>query len=52
MNDDDNKYKNMRTDDTIVDAMYIMKANQVLNSEMYAYCQSEINAGRVIFFFF
>ena len=49
MNDDDNKYKNMRTDDTIVDAMYIMKANQVLNSEMYAYCQSEINAGRVIF---
>lgn len=49
MNDDDNKYKNMRTDDTITDAMYIMKANQVLNSEMYAYCQSEINAGRVIF---
>ena len=39
----------MKTDDTIVDAMYIMKANQVLNSEMYAYCQSEINAGRVIF---
>ena len=49
INDDDNKYKNMKTDDTIVDAMYIMKANQVLNSEMYAYCQSEINAGRVIF---
>ena len=49
INDDDNKYKNMKTDETIVDAMYIMKANQVLNSEMYAYCQSEINAGRVIF---
>ena len=49
INDDDNKYRNMRTEDTITDAMYIMKANQVLNSEMYAYCQSEINSGRVIF---
>lgn len=49
MNDEDNKYRNMKTEDTITDAMYIMKANQVLNSEMYAYCQSEINAGRVIF---
>lgn len=49
VNDEDNKYRNMKTEDTIVDAMYIMKANQVLNSEMYAYCQSEINAGRVIF---
>ena len=39
----------MRTDDTIVDAMYIMKANQVLNSEMYAYCQTELNSGRVVF---
>ena len=49
VNDEDNKYRNMKTEDTIIDAMYIMKANQVLNSEMYAYCQSEINAGRVIF---
>ena len=49
MNDEDNKYRNMKTDDTIIDAMYIMKANQVLNSEMYAYCQSEINSGRVNF---
>jgi hypothetical protein len=49
MNDEDNKYHNMKTEDTITDAMYIMKANQVLNSEMYAYCQSEINSGRVNF---
>lgn len=49
MNDEDNKYRNMKTEDTITDAMYIMKANQVLNSEMYAYCQSEINSGRVNF---
>lgn len=39
----------MQTEDTIHDAMYLMKANQVLNSEMYSYCQSEINAGRVHF---
>ena len=49
MNDEDNKYRNMKTDDTVNDAMYIMKANQVLNSEMYAYCQTEINSGRVNF---
>lgn len=49
LNDEDNKYRNMKTDDTINDAMYIMKANAPLNSEMYAYCQSEINAGRVNF---
>ena len=29
--------------------MYIMKANVGLNSEMYSYTQSEINAGRVLF---
>ena len=49
MNDEDNKYRNMRTDDTVTDAMYIMKANQTLNTEMYSYCQAEINAGRVLF---
>ena len=49
INDDDNRYRNMKTENTITDAMYIMKANQVLNSEMYSYCQSEINAGRVLF---
>jgi hypothetical protein len=39
----------MKTENTLIDAMYIMKANAPLNSEMYAYCQSEINAGRVHF---
>ena len=39
----------MQTDNTIAEAMYIMKANQTLNSEMYSYCQSEINAGRINF---
>jgi len=48
-NDEDNRYRNMKTEDTINDAMYIMKANTPLNSEMYAYVQAEINAGRVNF---
>ena len=39
----------MQTENTLIDAMYIMKANQTLNSEMYSYCQSEINAGRINF---
>lgn len=48
-NDPDFKYRNMKTEHTIENAMYIMKANAPLNSEMYAYCQAEINAGRVNF---
>ena len=48
-NDEDNRYRNLITENTIHDAMYIMKANTPLNSEMYAYVQSEINAGRVNF---
>ena len=49
MNDDDNHYRNMKTENTIYEAMYVMKANVALNSEMYSYTQSEINAGRVLF---
>lgn len=48
-NDEERKYKNMETENTIHNAMYIMKANQVLNSEMYAYCQSQMSAGKLLF---
>lgn len=48
-NDEDRKYKNMETENTIHNAMYVMKANQVLNSEMYAYCQSQMSAGKLLF---
>lgn len=48
-NDDDNLYKKFKTDDTIKNALYIMKANQGLNSEMYAYCQSELRSGHILF---
>lgn len=48
-NDEDREYKNYETPDTIHNAMYIMKANQALNSEMYAYCQSQLLSGKLRF---
>lgn len=49
INDEDRKYKNMETENTIHGALYIMKANQILNSEMYAYCKNQITNGRMRF---
>lgn len=49
VNDEEHKYKNMETENTIHNAMYIMKANQSLNTEMYAYCQSQLAVGRLLF---
>lgn len=43
------KYKSLETENTIPNAMYIMKANVALNSEMYSYCKSQIMNGRVRF---
>lgn len=43
------KYKSLETENTIRDAMYIMKATTALNSEMYSYCKSQIMNGRVRF---
>lgn len=41
------RYKGLQTDNTIHDALYIMMANPTSNSEMYAYCQSELRNGRI-----
>lgn len=43
------RYKYLQTENTIPEAMYIMKANTPLNSEMYAYCQTELRNGRLKF---
>lgn len=43
------KYKSLETENTIHNAMYIMKATTALNSEMYAYCKTQIANGRVRF---
>ena len=29
--------------------MYLMKANQIINSELYAYCQTQLQAGKLKF---
>ncbi len=49
INDEDHIYRKFETPETIGHAMYIMKANQVLNSEMYAYCQTQLRHGRIHF---
>lgn len=48
-NDDDRRYKQWETEDTIHNAMYIMKANQPINSELFAYCQTQLNSGKLKF---
>ena len=49
INDDDGKYRMFRTQDTIPNAMYLMKANQAINSELYAYCKDQMDNNRVRF---
>lgn len=48
-NDEDKKYKKYETPDTVHNALYIMKADQTLNSEMYAYCQTQLLSGKLRF---
>lgn len=48
-NDDDRTYREWQTEDTINNALYIMKANVPLNTEMYSYCQSQLNNDRLKF---
>ena len=43
------KYKKFQTPDTISGAMYLMKANAPLNTEMYAYCQTQLQHGKIKF---
>lgn len=49
MNDEDKKYKNFRTVDTVADALYLIKANAPMNTEMYAYAQSQLLNGKIKF---
>lgn len=48
-NDDERRYKQFETPDTIHNAMYLMKANQAINSDLYAYCQTQLQAGKLKF---
>ena len=49
LNDDEGFYKKYRTENTEYDAMYLVKANAPINTEAYAYCQSQMNSGKIKF---
>ena len=46
-NDDDGFYKKYKTPDTILDAMYLIKANAPLNTEAHSNIQTQISSGKV-----
>lgn len=48
-NDDDLEYKKYRTQSCEYDAMYIIKANAPMNTEMHANAQTQLQAGKVKF---
>lgn len=43
------EYKKYRTEDTVRDAMYIIKANAPLNTEAHTYVKTQIGSGKVKF---
>ena len=48
-NDDDGFYKKYRTNDTELDALFVLKANAPINTEAHANVQTQIQAGKVKF---
>ena len=48
-NDDEGLYKQFKTEDTIVDAMYLIKANAPLNTEAHANASAQLSSGKVKF---
>ena len=48
-NDDEGFYKKFRTQDTELDAMYVIKANAPINTEMHSNMQTQLNSGKLRF---
>ena len=48
-NDDEAFYKKFKTEDTIADAMYLIKANAPINTEAHANAQTQLSSGKVKF---
>ena len=48
-NDDEGYYKKFRTNETELDAIYVVKANAPINTEAYSIVQSQIESGKVKF---
>ena len=49
VNDDELFYKKYKTANTVLDAMYIIKANEPLNTEAHAIAKSQLASGKVKF---
>ena len=47
INDEEGFYKKYRTTNTEFEAMYLVKANAPINTEAYAYCQGQMNSGKI-----
>lgn len=48
-NDEDKFYKKYKTEDTEVDAVYIIKANAPINTEAHSYTQTQLSSGKIKF---
>ena len=48
-NDEENFYKQFRTDKTEEGAMYLIKANAALNTEAHTYVQTQLSSGKLKF---
>ncbi|MEG0775823.1 MAG: hypothetical protein RR409_21125 [Clostridium sp.] len=46
-NDEENFYRKYRTEDTVLDAIYIIKANAPINTEAHANIQSQLASGKL-----
>ena len=48
-NDEEGFYKKFKTEDTIKDAMYLIKANAPINTEAHSYVQTQLSSGKIKF---
>lgn len=48
-NDEDGFYKKYKTDETIKDAMFLIKANAPINTEAHSYVQTQLSSGKINF---
>lgn len=48
-NDEEGFYKKFKTEDTVRDAMYLIKANAPINTEAHSYVQTQLSSGKVKF---
>jgi len=48
-NDDDNFYRKFRTPDTVLDALYVLKANAPINTDAHTYVQTQLASGKIKF---